>query len=514
MIGRLTKKGNRVRMGACLLGLLFSVALSRGAERPNILFIYTDDQSFRTLSSYREEGARPWVNTPNIDRLAAEGVKFSMAYGGSWCAPSRAVVLTGLQPHAIQGVHLNRDQNSARPWATKGEGFDPAVAQMWPENLRKAGYETAMIGKWHLGQSAGHGQLWDHSVVWDQNIPQGDWYNNQSLSIDGAKAQRIPGYSTFVYTDYAERYIRRDHDKPWMLWLCYNAPHLPNTVHPDTVELYEGVDVPIPKDWYGPRAGKPNYMRTLTMLQPDLEGRPRYGHRSHRLEDMVVGYNRLVSSLDEGIGRLRTVLEETGQLDNTVIIFTSDQGFAWGERGYVWKVGPYDACLRMPLIVRFPPEVAAGEVVSDPVSIIDVVPTVLSYAGMPQPWQMHGRNLRPALKNPADGLEGRVLTEHFLSSFGDEIETAVTDENNFTRTIPWWLSVVEGRYKYIRTLVPHEIEEVYDLQEDPEEQRNLALEKSHQATLHRMRAALETELRNTNASFIDTLPAPREVTFH
>lgn len=511
MNNRLMQKIGEMRMWSGSLGFLFLITLSHGAERPNILFIYTDDQSFRTLSCYQEEGARSWVKTPHIDRLAAEGVKFATAYGASWCAPSRAVVLTGLQPHAIRGVSLNRDSTSARPWATKGDGYDPTVAQMWPEHLRKTGYETAMIGKWHLGQSAGHGRLWDHSVVWDQNTPEGDWYNNQSLSIDGAEAQTVSGYSTFVYTNYAERYFRRDHDKPWMLWLCYNAPHLPNTIHPDTADLYQDVEVPIPEDWYGPRAGKPAYMRTLTMFEPDLEGRPRYGHRSWRLEDMIKGYNRLVSSLDEAIGRLRAVLEETGQLDNTVIIFTSDQGFAWGERGYAWKVGPYDACLRMPLIVRYPPEVPAGGVVRDPVSITDVAPTVLSYAGMPQPWRMHGRDLRPAMRNPTAGVGGRVLTEHFLSSFGDEIEVAVTDENNFTRTIPWWLSIAEGRYKYIRTLVPHEIEEVYDLQSDPDEQRNLALEKSHRATLHRLRAALETELRNTDASFIETLPEPRAV---
>lgn len=497
---------------------LVSVAVTRLAakvgdvDRPNVLFIYTDDQSHRTLGSYLEEGARPWVKTPNLDRLAAEGVRFSMAYGASWCAPSRAIVLTGQQPHAIAGVDLNRDPTTARPWATMTDGWDPQVAQMWPRELRRAGYETAMIGKWHVGQNAGHGDLWDHSVVWDQNTPQGDWYNNQSLSIDGAPTEVVPGYSTHVYTDFAEDYIRRDHDKPWLMWLCYNAPHLPNTIHPDTKDDYTDVEVPIPSDWYGPRAGKPTYMRTLTMLEPDIEGQPRYGNRSARLEDLVVGYNRLVLTLDEAMGRLLDTLEETGQLDNTVIVFTSDQGFAWGERGYVWKVGPYDACLRMPLIVRYPKEAKAGGVVRSPVSIIDVVPTLLSYTGVEVDWPLHGRNLRPALREPESGLRGRVLIEHFLSAFGDQIQSAVTDEDNFTRTIPWWLSVVDGDLKYIRSLVPNEIEELYNLANDPDEQHNLALESGHRADLHRMRSALVSELEATDAHFIPTLPVPQEVT--
>lgn len=477
-------------------------------ERPNILFIYTDDQSYRTLGSYIDDGARPWARTPNIDRLASEGVRFSHAYGASWCVPSRSVVMTGKQPHAIEGMDLNRDPNSLW-WATFGEGYDPNRAKMWPENLRKSGYETAMVGKWHLGQNAGHGRLWDYSVIWDQNTPSGDWYNNQSLSINGADAEVVPGYSTFVYTEFAEEYIRRDHNKPWMMWLCYNAPHLPNTTHPDTADLYTDVEVPVPEDWFGPRAGKPEYMRTLTMFNPDIEGHPHYLNRG-TLEDNVRAYNRLVSSLDDSVGQLLESLEETRQLDNTVIIFTSDQGFAWGEHGYAWKFGPYDACLRMPLIVRYPPAAKPGSVVADPVSIIDVVPTVLSFAEVVEPWKIHGRNLRPVIENPKDGLSGRVLLEHFTSSFRDQIEVAQTGEADFRRTIPWWLAVVEGRYKYVRTLVPNEIEEVYDLETDPDEQNNLALDISYRETLLRLRAALIEELEKSDAHFIGTLPVPRE----
>ncbi len=502
------KRRDFLRTAGGMLSALAQGAQKSPAKRPNILFIYTDDQSHRTVGAYQPEGAHPWVRTPNLDRLATEGVKFSRAYGASWCAPSRAMVLTGLHQHAIQGVDLNRDQKSRRPWATLNAGWDPRRTKFWPVNLRQSGYNTAMIGKWHLGQSAGHGLLWDRSVVWDQNSAEGDWYNNQPLSIDGAPPQVVAGYSTVVYTDFAVNYIRQRHNRPWFLWLCYNAPHLPNSTHPDTKTLYTDAEVPIPGDVFGPRAGKPDYMRTMSMFKPDATGRPMLG--TQPLVELVRGYNRLVHTVDGGIGRLRAALEETGQLENTVIVFTSDQGFAWGERGYAWKVGPYDACLRMPLIVRYPADVAAGGVVHEPVTVLDVVPTLLSYARLPDPWPMHGRNLRPVLQDPSRKIGGGILLEHLLASFADQITTAETTPDNFTRTIPWWLAWVEGNYKYIRTLVAGEIEEIYDLKADPEEQHNLALIPDHRNRVRQMRAGLLRALSASGAGWADTLPPPRE----
>jgi arylsulfatase A-like enzyme len=352
--------------------------------------------------------------------------------------------------------------------------------------------------------------LWDRSVVWDQNEPEGDWYNNQKLSINGAPAQEVPGYSTFVYTDLAEAFMRRERDKPWLLWLCYNAPHLPNTVHPDAKGTYAGVDVAIPEDWRGPRADKPEYMRMYSMFEPDEEGRPRYGRQRRPLEEMITGYNELVVSLDEAMGRLYQALEETGQLDRTVIVFTSDQGFAWGEHGFAWKTGPYDACLRMPLIVRYPPEVPAGGVVRQPVSILDVVPTLLSYAGVDVGWPLHGRNLRPVLRDPSVRLPGRVLVENFGATFGSRVTMPTGTKREQSRRVPWWLVLLEERYKYIRTLVPGEIEEVYDLVADPDEQDNLAVKAEHRDLLRRLRGEMIAELEATGASFARRLPPVRE----
>ncbi len=468
--------------------------------RPNILFIYTDDQSWRTLSCY---GGRPWVRTPNIDRLAAEGTRFDYAYAASWCAPSRAIAMTGLLPHAIRGFKMTGILNAS---------YDPAVCRFWPEELRKAGYRTTLIGKWHLGPDTGHGRAWDHSVVWNQADIRGDWYNDQPLSVDGAPTKTVPGYSTDVYTRLAVEEIERKHDKPWFMWLCYNAPHLPLTVHPRHKDRYKDAPVPIPPDVFGPRPGKPKYMREFTMWkhnEDDPDGPPMYNKKTS-LPDFVRGYNRLVCAIDEGVGHLLDALEKTGQLDNTMIVYTSDQGFAIGERGFAWKVGPYEACMRMPLLVRMPGPFAKGDVCRHPVALVDLPPTFFALAGLPLPWEMHGHDLSPLLKNPRSQWDHPVLLEHFRWAFGQETDRALTNDEA-TGGVPWWLTIWKGQHKYVRTLVPDEIEEIYDFQNDPEEQNNLVGKAVGHPLLLQYREMLTKELQRTKAGLINNLPTPRAI---
>lgn len=489
---------------AVMIAFVTLAAAASAAERsarPNILFIYTDDQSHRTLACYRDQGAWPWVRTPNIDRLAAEGVRFTSAYGASWCTPSRACVMTGLLPHGIQGVTITD--------VVKGS-YDPEICRHWPAELREAGYHTAMIGKWHLGHDAGHGRNWDHSVVWDQRDIRGDWYNDQTLSIDGGSKAIVPGYSTDVYTRFAEDYLRRPHDRPWMLWLCYNASHIPNTVHPRHLEQYKDADVSVPPDVFPPRPGKPAHMQTWTQWAKGDDGVPVYGRKKNAtpLPEMVRGYNRLVSALDEGVGRLMRALEETGQLENTLIVFTSDQGFAWGEHGFAWKVGAYDACIKIPMIFRLPGSVARGGVCKQPVSVVDLAPTLLGAAGVKLPWTMHGRDLRPLLKNPDTSWDRSVMMEHFYLRFGEQTDCAVPSEKD-QGPLPWWISLRHGRHKYIRTLRPDEIEELYDLESDPHEWTNLALASENRKLLSGFRTKLAAELERTGAGLRKNLPPPR-----
>jgi arylsulfatase A-like enzyme len=467
--------------------------------RPNVLLIFTDDESYRTLSCYRAEGAWPWVRTPHIDRLAKEGVRFTDMYGAAWCTPSRACLLTGLLPHGIRGVHINSVLDGR---------IDPHVCRFWPAELRKGGYQTAMIGKWHVGHDAGHGRVWDHSVVWDQADIKGDWYNDQILSIDGAPKHVVPGYSTDVYTRFATDYIRQDHKQPWFLWLCYNAPHLPTTFAPRHRNTYANVDVPIPADIFGPRPDKPAYMHEYTQWKRGKGGNAAPLFQKQPLPQVVRDYNRLVCALDEGVGHVLEALEQTGQLERTLILFTSDQGFAWGEHGFAWKVGPYDACLRMPLLVRLPGRVAQGAVCRRPVTVVDLPPTILGATGTPLPWKMHGHDLEPLLKNPQADWDHPAVMENFRWDFGPQTDRGVTGDA-YMGGIPWWIFLRNGRHKYVRTLVPDEIEELYDLVADPYELRNLAQEPGQRELLERFREQLRTELTRTQAGLVDHLPAPR-----
>jgi arylsulfatase A-like enzyme len=488
-----------------LSALILALALPAQEKKPpNVLLIYTDDQSHRTLGCYRDEGAWPWVKTPHLDRLASEGVRFTHAYGAGWCTPSRASLLTGLLPHGIQGLDI--------PKVVGSGSYDPAVCRFWPAELRKAGYHTAMIGKWHIGPDAGHGRDWDHSVVWNQADIVGDWYTEQPLSVDGAPKKTLPGYSTDHYTRFAIDYVKREKGKPWLLWLCYNAPHLPNTFHPRHKDDYEDAEVPVPPDVYGPRDGVPAYMKNYSVWKPGDGGAPHYRDwhlkKPVPLDRLVRDYNKLVRAVDEGVGRVLDALKESGQAENTIVVFTSDQGFAWGDKGYAWKVGPYDACMRMPFLVRWPGVARPGGVCREPVAVYDLGPTVFAAAGARLPWTMHGRDLRPLLEQTETRWDRPLLLEQFFKSFGSQTDGGFTGKNGFAG-IPWWIFLRQGKYKYIRTLVPDEIEEVYDLESDPAERTNLALGAEFRETLTFLRGRFEDELRRTEAALLKNLPRPR-----
>ncbi len=467
-------------------------------ERPNIILIFTDDQSHRSVGCYEE--SHPWVKTPHIDRLAAEGVRFTDAYAGTWCLPSRAMMLTGLHPHAIRGLNVVRNPTSK---------YDPSLCRFWPAELRKAGYHTALIGKWHLSPDAGHGRDWDHSVVWNHAVPKkaGGYYTNQKLNFDGGDYKAVGGYSTDNYTNYAEGYLKRDHKKPWFLWLCYDAVHSPYTPAKRHGSKYTGDEqVTTPKDIYPPRPTKPRYMHDYGVWKEGPDGVPVRGKTT--LQQAVQKYNRAVLAIDEGVGRLLAVLKETGQLDNTLIVYTSDQGFAWGQHGFAWKVAPYDANLRAPFIVRFPKRFARGKVCRHPVGALDLIPTFFALAETPLPWKMHGRDLSPILKNPEAPWPHPVMLEHFGWAFGEETDGGVTTKKAFS-AVPWWLSVRDERYKYIRTLVPNEVEELYNLESDPEELHNLALDPRHRELLVEYRRRLRDELKRTDAELVKNLPRPK-----
>lgn len=477
---------------------------ARRADRPNILFIYTDDQSHRTVSCYRE--AYPWARTPHIDRLAARGVRFRHAYIGTWCMPSRASLLTGRHPHGVESMRMEGKY--------PGSTYTPEKCPFWPKEFRKHGYVTAQIGKWHTGTDAGFGRDWDYQVVWNRPAHPDNsthYYDDQLLSFNGGPPARTEGYSTDRYTGWAEEFIRGKHregGKPWYLWLCYGAVHGPSIPADRHRQDYAGVEVPVPEDVYPPRPGKPAYMQKIARWVRGDDGRPRLRTKNGKtLTEAVRQVQQVVRAIDEGVGRLMKALEESGQLERTLVVFTSDQGFAWGQHGFAEKAAPYDANLRAPFIVSQPGTLPEGVVCETPVGGVDLVPTFFRSAGLDLPWRMDGHDLTPLLKDPRADWPHPVLIEYTKDQFGSDTERIPAQPD--AGGIPWYVMLRSGRHKYIRTLVADEVEELYDLEKDPEELRNLASDEKEAGRRAALREATVAELRRTGAGMADRLPPVR-----
>jgi len=516
-----------MRIARLLSWLLLFVAVDRlwaaDSPRPNILFIYADDQSYKTVSCYPE--APDWVRTPNIDRLAQQGIRFERCYLGAWCMPSRASMLTGRLQHAIQTMTMEG--------AYPGSKYDPALCPFWPAEARRNGYQTAQIGKWHTGNDAGFGRDWDFQIVWNRPAhPEnaGNYYKDQILTFNG-KQRQVKGYSTDNYTDWAVEYIRgkdRDPNKPWYLWLCYGAIHGPTTPAERHKGDLAGKTAPVPSDIYGPWPDKPAYLEKTKAWMTGPDGRPAMRRKGARTagadsEKPGQGYDRwieqvneCVMALDEGVGRVLAALDESGQRANTLVVYPADQGLALGEHGFSQKGAPYDATISAPLIISRPGSVPEGMVCRHAVNSPDLVDLFCREADVKLPWKTHGRDIRPLLRDPqTTQWDSPMLFTHTARCYGAETDVIPTD-NRLTSTsnTPWYAMLRDGRYKYIRTFVAGEIEEIYDLETDPEELVNLAVKPEHRQLMERLRAKTIDELRRTDARFVDGLPPTKAMHSH
>jgi arylsulfatase A-like enzyme len=496
------------------LTLLFLCLLTGSAvhaadspKRPNVLFIFADDQSYKTVGCYPESWR--WVKTPHLDALARSGVRFHGAYLGAWCMPSRASILTGRHPHAIQSLRMEG------PYP--GSTYHPKQCPFWPALFRKNGYHVAQIGKWHTGTDAGFGRDWDYQIVW--NRPRhpdnaGAYYDRQLLAFDGVEKWQ-DGYPADNYTRWAVEYVRgahRDPNKPWFLWLCYGSIHGPSRPAARHKGCYRDASVPQPADLLGPWPGKPDYLKNTLAWRKDANGKLVARKSGEKVGDEAGGQgtefaawvrqvNECVPALDEAVGQLLAALKETGQLENTLVIYTADQGFAMGEHGLRMKIAPYDASYRSPLIVSMPGKVAAGKVCKQTPNAPDLVATFFAFAGLPPLANGHGRDLTPLLKDPAAPWPHPCLYEHTGHDFGDAV-TKVLQENPkeaIYQKVPWYTAVVHEGWKYVRYLQPGVPEELYDLGSDPEELTNRSREPNQAGRLERLRKVLAAELRRTAA---------------
>ena len=459
---------------------------------PNIIFIMTDDHGYQALSAYNDA----LIETPNLDRISNEGVLFSQSFvSNSICSPSRAVLLTGKFSHE-NGQRMN------------GQSFDGSQ-ETFPKLLQAAGYETAMIGKWHLGSDPTGFDYWDI-------LPgQGDYYNPDFNKM--GETRRLEGYVTNLITDAALQWLEnRNTDKPFCMLLHHKAPHrcwMPDTSH---LHLYNDVKFPLPVNFYDTYEGREAAaaqrmhmkdfcpVNDLKMLdkEGEIEGplRKFFEHQVARMNEAqrtawdkayaheidyykeaalegnallewnyqryLEDYLRCITSVDENTGRLLDYLDEHNLTENTLVVYTSDQGFYLGEHGWFDKRFMYEESFRMPLMMRLPSRIKKGQV-DQLVQNIDFAPTFLDLAEVEIPGEMQGESLLPLLEGqkPDDWRES--IYYHYYEYPGPH-------------SVKRHYGIRTERYKLIHFYNNIDQWELYDLQEDPAEINNLFGQKAYE----------------------------------
>jgi arylsulfatase A-like enzyme len=264
----------------------------------------------------------------------------------------------------------------------------------------------------------------------------------------------------------------------------------------------------------GPWPGKPDYLKNTLAWRKDKDGKIRAAPSGEKVGDVggqAIEYaawarqmNECVPVIDEGVGELVKVLKKTGQLENTLIIYTADQGYAMGEHGMRMKIAPYDASYRSPLIVSMPGTIPEGKVCKRVVNMPDLVATFFRFAGVKPPSDLHGRDISPLLKNPGAEWPHACLYEYTGEHFGDDVAKVLQDEPKkaIYQKVPWYTATVQDGWKYIHYLQPGVPEELYDLNTDPEELKNLVSDAKHAKRLSALREAMTAELKRTNAAVV------------
>lgn len=440
--------------------------------RPNILFIFTDDHAAHSMRCYGSK-----INqTPNLDRIAKEGMLFKNCFcTNSICGPSRAVILTGKHSH-LNGFIRN-----------EGQGPFDGSQQTFPKLLQQAGYQTAMLGKWHLISDPTGFDYWNILVG------QGPYYNPPM--IENGNRVQYTGYTTDVITDHALGFLKdkRDKSKPFLLMYQHKAPHREWQPGPKYLTLYDDVTIPEPEtlfDDYKGR-GRPAHEQTMSVAKDltelDLKLTPPKNLTPEQLAAWTAAYEpknkafreanlagkelvrwkyqryikdylRCVASVDENVGRVLNYLDESGLASNTVVIYSSDQGFYLGEHGWFDKRFMYEESYRQPLLVRWPGKVKPGSVNSDLVSNLDFAETMLAAAGAPIPADMQGQSLVPLLMGRTPSDWRKSLYYHYY-------------EHPAVHNVHRHYGVRTARHKLMHFYNIDEWE-FYDLEKDPHELRS------------------------------------------
>ena len=439
---------------------------------PNIVFIMTDDQRYDALSS----AGNTILRTPSIDRIATEGMRFTEAFvTNALCGPSRASVLTGLYSHA-HGVITN----GGGPQYYNQPGLRPEQTT-FVDLLRGAGYYTALIGKWHL-RSEPRG--FDRWVV----FPGQGVYEDPEMIANGTRL-KLRGHADDIVGDQGLLFLRdRPRDQPFCLLYQFKSPHRAWVPAARFARTNEDVEIPLPRTFEDKLAGRPDALRRAEMAiadMPDFRDRgvdpalPPDERKRLNLQHLVKNYYRVLLSVDENVGRLLEALDRGGLAENTIVVYTSDNGFFLGEHGLFDKRLMYEPSIRVPMLIRFPARVRGGVVDRSHMTLnIDVAPTLLELAGVSVPGWMHGRSMAPILS----GQTAPPWRDAFLYEYYEYPAEHCVRKHRGVRT---------SRWKLMHFWEQPEEWELYDLASDPDEVNNLAGRREHARTMRELRARME-----------------------
>ena len=476
-------------LSLCMAGAGFIHAQSQ-EKAPNILFIMADDHTSQAISAYGGILAT-YLPTPNIDRIGREGVRMNNCFvTNSISTPSRACILTG-QYSQINGVYTLDDE------------FDPNHPNVAKE-LQKAGYQTAIIGKWHLGTEPsgfdfynvlpGQGRYYNPLL-----IRKGDWDK-------GAGGQPLTteygGHSTDVIANEAINFMQQaKRDQPFFLMCHFKAPHRSWEPAQRFKELLKDVTIPEPENLLDTYKSKGQYTQFLRMSMENMnsidlkgetipENMTRDEKRHWVYQRFIKDYLRCIAGIDENVGRILKYLDDNGLTENTIVIYTSDQGFFLGEHGWFDKRLMYEECLREPLLIRYPKEIKPGTVNNDMVMNLDFAPLFLDFAGVATPAYMQGESFRSNLRGETPANWRKSLYYRYWMNDDDPHHVAA---NYGIRTeryklIFYYAQPLGMKGAQGRTLPPEW--ELYDLQNDPAEMHNIYNDPSNKKLIIQLKKEL------------------------
>jgi arylsulfatase A-like enzyme len=488
-------------------------------KRPNILFIMSDDHTTQAITAYNKIYA-DYFTTPNIDRIANEGIRFDNVYcANAICGPSRAIIISGKYSHK-NGYYKNE----------KGGHFNP---NQWtfPEELQKHGYTTAMLGKWHLGTNPRGFDFY----MYHNNPGQQGFYYNPVYDYNG-KNVTISGYATNITTDSALAWMDRvrDSGKPFLMLLHYKAPHrnwFPDTTRANYKNMYPDAELPYPEtfnDDYKTRektAGD-SWMTMDYFNHKDMKLKPPKGLKGKKLnkwysygnkpgenwmppgcktveearkwkyQRFIKDYLACVKSVDDNVGRVLDFLDKNGLAENTIVVYTGDQGFYLGDHGFFDKRFIYEESFRMPFLMRYPAKLKAGQTDNHLISNVDFAPTFLDYAGVEIPAEVQGHSFKKVIEGKSDKWQDAVYLHYYEWPFWHHVQP-----HYGMRT---------RKYKIAHFYYNIDVWELYDLEKDPHELNNVFKDPAYADVAKEMQAKLKQLMKDVGDT--GTLEDFREIT--